>query len=353
VVTRSAIVLAVSCLKRPTGRPNATGGTAGTFQTPEEGGKPLYYDGACYAPWVKVETMLSRLPADGTADNLTFILRKLAYFGLCVCWVEVGCFRDPVEMERKLQPEGLRTRTMSSLEGVWMERDSGNLAYLEHEQEADWTRQAEPVMTISVPKRTVYLAVKRFFDVVLSAMALVVFSPLFLIVAIAIKAEDGGPVFFTQERTGLNGKTFLMYKFRTMCPSAPKLHQQLLKDNEANGPVFKIKNDPRITKVGKLLRKTSIDELPQLVNILRNEMSIVGPRPLATYEAVNCNTYQNQRLLVKPGLTCYWQCSGRSNISFDKWIEMDLQYIREANLWTDFKVICKTAVFVIRCVGAY
>jgi len=236
-----------------------------------------------------------------------------------------------------------------------MERNSGNLAYLdvEHGQEAERTRDATPVINISAPRRVVYPAVKRFFDMVLSVLALVMLSPLFLIVAIAIKAEDGGPVIFSQERTGLNGKTFQMYKFRTMCPDAPKLHQQMLKDNEADGPVFKIKNDPRITKVGKFLRKTSIDELPQLVNILQNEMSIVGPRPLATYEAVKCNAYQNQRLLVKPGLTCYWQCSGRSDIPFSQWIEMDLRYIREASLWTDFKIICKTVVFVVRCVGAY
>jgi len=194
---------------------------------------------------------------------------------------------------------------------------------------------------------------KRLFDIVLCSAALVVLSPVLLAVAIVVKTEDGGPVFFTQERNGLNGKVFRMYKFRTMCPDAPKLHQQLLKNNELDGPAFKMKDDPRITKVGKFLRRTSLDELPQLLNIIRGEMSIVGPRPLPTYETAQCNAYQNQRLLVKPGLTCYWQCSGRSDVPFDEWIEMDLRYIRDAGLWADFKIICKTILFVVRGIGAY
>lgn len=195
--------------------------------------------------------------------------------------------------------------------------------------------------------------VKRSFDVIASLLGLTLFSPLFLVTAVAIVAEDGGPVFYVQERNGVDGKVFRMYKFRSMCKDAEKMHQNLLQRNELDGPAFKMKNDPRLTKVGRFLRRTSIDELPQLVNILKGEMSVVGPRPLPTYETAQCNTYQRQRLLVKPGLTCYWQCSGRNNMPFEQWIELDLKYIREQNIWIDFKIILKTAVSVVKGEGAY
>ena len=194
---------------------------------------------------------------------------------------------------------------------------------------------------------------KRFFDITLSVAALICFLPFFLVIALAILIEDGGPVLYVQERCGKDGKVFRMYKFRSMCKNAEKLHKKLLKWNELDGPAFKMKNDPRITKVGKILRKTSLDEVPQLINIIKGEMSIVGPRPLATYEAEKCDEYQNQRLLVKPGLTCYWQCGGRNNVTFDEWIEMDLQYIREASLKVDFKIILKTVKAVLHMDGAW
>jgi lipopolysaccharide/colanic/teichoic acid biosynthesis glycosyltransferase len=138
-----------------------------------------------------------------------------------------------------------------------------------------------------------------------------------------------------------------------MCKDAEKLHKSLLLQNEADGPVFKIKRDPRVTKVGKFIRKTSIDELPQLLNVLKGEMTIVGPRPIVTYETERMSDYEKQRMLVKPGLTCYWQCSGRNDVSFEEWIEMDLKYIREASLLVDIKIICKTIWMVIRGTGAY
>lgn len=202
-------------------------------------------------------------------------------------------------------------------------------------------------------KRFPYRFIKRLFDVVMSMIALIVLAPVFLVVAFVIKLEDGGSAFYVQERSGLNGKPFRMYKFRSMCKDAEKIHKQLLDQNELDGPAFKMKNDPRVTKVGKFIRKTSIDELPQLVNIVKGEMSIVGPRPLPTYETEQCNDYQNQRLLVKPGLTCYWQCCGRNDIPFDEWMELDLKYIREAGIWTDFKLILKTVGAVLRSDGAY
>ncbi|MCM1216743.1 MAG: sugar transferase [Lachnospiraceae bacterium] len=198
-----------------------------------------------------------------------------------------------------------------------------------------------------------YRIVKRVFDIVASLVGMILLLPIFLLVALAIKIEDRGPVFFVQERNGINGKVFRMYKFRSMCTDAEKMHQSLLDQNELDGPAFKMKNDPRLTKVGKVLRRTSIDELPQLLNILKGEMSVVGPRPLPTYETEQCNAYQRQRMLVKPGLTCYWQCSGRNDIPFDEWVELDLKYIREAGILTDLRIILRTVGSVIGGRGAY
>lgn len=204
-----------------------------------------------------------------------------------------------------------------------------------------------------IKKNIGYRFVKRVMDIICSLIGLILLSPVFLITAIAIRVEDGGPVIFIQDRNGVYGKVFRMYKFRSMCQDAEKMHQTLLDQNELDGPAFKMKDDPRLTKVGKFLRRTSIDELPQLVNILKGEMSLVGPRPLPTYETDKCNAYQKQRMLVKPGLTCYWQCSGRNNIPFDEWIEMDLKYIKEASMWTDFKILCKTVFSVVSGEGAF
>ena len=193
----------------------------------------------------------------------------------------------------------------------------------------------------------VYLFFKRAMDIVGSLCGLIILSPVFLIVGVLIKLEDPkGKVFFSQERNGINGKTFNMYKFRSMVHNAEELLDQLQEQNEQSGPVFKIKDDPRITKVGKFIRKTSIDELPQLLNILRGDMSIVGPRPPIPREVEQYTTYQMQRLLVKPGLTCYWQVGGRNEIGFDEWVELDIKYIEERNLWIDIKLIFKT-VFVL------
>ncbi len=202
-------------------------------------------------------------------------------------------------------------------------------------------------------KSLAYKVVKRLLDIFLSIIALVCLSPVLLITSIAIYLEDKGPVIFIQERNGLNGKVFRMYKFRSMCVNAPIMHKDLLDKNELDGPAFKMRNDPRVTKVGNFIRKTSIDELPQLINILKGEMSIVGPRPLPTYETAKCTEYQNQRLLIKPGLTCYWQCCGRNNIPFDEWMELDLKYLEEASFITDLKIILKTVRSVFSQNGAY
>ena len=182
-------------------------------------------------------------------------------------------------------------------------------------------------------KSAAYKLTKRLMDVTLSTAALIVLSPVFLITAVAIKCEDQGPVFFVQQRVGKDMKPFAMYKFRSMCVDADEKMQEMMKDNEQTGHAFKIKNDSRITKTGKIIRRFSIDELPQLINIIKGDMSIVGPRPILTYQMEACSQYEKQRLLVQPGLTCYWQIGGRANIKWDKWVEMDLDYIQDKDIF--------------------
>jgi lipopolysaccharide/colanic/teichoic acid biosynthesis glycosyltransferase len=178
-------------------------------------------------------------------------------------------------------------------------------------------------------------------------------APLFVVVAVIIKLTSEGPIFFTQERLGLNKRRFRICKFRTMVAGAEKKQAELEHLNEVAGPVFKIKRDPRVTLVGRFLRKTSIDELPQLFNVLKGEMSLVGPRPLPVrdYEGFD-QDWHRRRFSVRPGLTCLWQISGRSSISFDKWMELDMQYIDEWSLWLDLKILVGTIPAVLRGAGA-
>ena len=205
----------------------------------------------------------------------------------------------------------------------------------------------EVLQSINLKEGKIYLFLKRAMDILGSLCGLIILSPVFLIVSILIKLDDPkGKVFFSQERNGLYGKTFRMYKFRSMVHNAEELLDQLQEQNEQTGPVFKIKDDPRITNVGRFIRKTSIDELPQLINILKGDMSIVGPRPPIPREVEQYTDYQMRRLLVKPGLTCYWQVGGRNEVGFDEWVELDIKYIKERNLWIDIKLIFKT-VFVL------
>ena len=194
-----------------------------------------------------------------------------------------------------------------------------------------------------------YKFIKRAFDIVASAVGLVLCIPIFIVAGIAIKLEDPkGPVFYHQPRIGLYGREFTFYKLRSMYMNADAIKSTLMDQNEMDGPVFKMRDDPRVTKVGHFLRRTSIDELPQLWNTLKGDMSLVGPRPLPVAEELACNAYQRQRELVKPGLTCYWQISGRNDVMFDEWIELDLKYIREQSAWTDMKLITKTIGAVAR-----
>lgn len=203
--------------------------------------------------------------------------------------------------------------------------------------------KSESYYKVVLKENLSYEILKRFIDIVCSIVGIILLSPIFIIVAVAIKIENPrGKVIFSQIRCGKDNKTFKMYKFRSMVEDAEKLLNNIQHLNEMDGPVFKIKEDPRITNVGRFIRKTSIDELPQLINILRGDMSIVGPRPPLVREVEKYNQYEMQRLIVKPGLTCYWQISGRNNINFEQWVEMDIKYIEERNLFIDIKLILKT-----------
>ena len=195
-------------------------------------------------------------------------------------------------------------------------------------------------------KKIFYNIAKRSLDILASLVGLMLLSPIILIVAILIKLESRGPVVFSQKRIGLDGKKFKMYKFRSMVENAEELKEKLQKQNEMSGPMFKMKNDPRVTKVGKFIRKTSIDELPQLINVLKGDMSLVGPRPSLPKEVEKFETWMLKRLEVKPGLTCYWQVSGRNNIDFEDWMKLDIKYVNERSFWLDIKLIFKT-VFVL------
>ncbi len=202
--------------------------------------------------------------------------------------------------------------------------------------------------------RRLYWVIRRGQDIVFSLLALVVLAIPMLIVALAIWIDSPGasPV-FSQDRVGRDGKVFKCYKFRSMVPDAESKLQEVLLQNEMDGPVFKMKDDPRVTRVGRFLRKTSIDELPQLVNILKGDMSIVGPRPALPREVAEYTDYEKQRLYVTPGLTCYWQIQpNRNELTFDEWMDLDLKYIQDCSFWLDWKLIALTVVAVFRMYGA-
>ncbi len=194
----------------------------------------------------------------------------------------------------------------------------------------------------NTPENYVALKIKGAIDFFMATIILILVSPVMFVIGILIKLEDGGSVFFKQVRVGKHGRLFKCLKFRTMVTNAEELKEKLTELNEQNGPVFKIKNDPRITKVGRFLRKTSLDELPQFINVLVGDMSIVGPRPPIPSEVKQYKRSLNRRLSVNPGITCTWQVSGRNNIPFEKWMEMDMEYIDNWSLGLDFMIILKT-----------
>lgn len=189
-----------------------------------------------------------------------------------------------------------------------------------------------------------YEICKRGIDIIGAGSGLLLLSPVIAIVSCAVKFTSKGPIFFSQKRVGKNGQLFDMYKFRSMVVNAEELKEKLANQNEMSGPMFKMKDDPRVTKVGKFIRKTSLDELPQLWNVLKGDMSLVGPRPSLPKEVKQFEKWMYKRLTVKPGLTCYWQVSGRNNIDFQDWMKLDISYVEDRNLWIDIKLIFKTVL---------
>jgi exopolysaccharide biosynthesis polyprenyl glycosylphosphotransferase len=205
----------------------------------------------------------------------------------------------------------------------------------------------------SEPFEGFQMAIKRFLDLSIASITLILCAPLMAIVALLIRIASPGPVFFVQKRLGINKRRFNMYKFRTMTADAEQTQPSIEHLNEAGGSVFKIKNDPRVTPLGRFLRKTSIDELPQLINVLRGDMSLVGPRPLPgrDYDRFD-QDWQRRRFSVRPGMTCLWQVNGRSGIGFEEWMKLDLNYIDQWSIWLDLEILIKTVPAVLRGSGA-
>jgi len=200
----------------------------------------------------------------------------------------------------------------------------------------------------------IYGKIKRHMDCILSGLGLLILSPLFVLLAIAIRLESKGPVFFSQLRIGQGGASFSCWKFRSMHVNAEQLKSNLQEDNEMNGgTTFKIKRDPRITRIGRFIRKTSIDELPQLWNVFIGDMSLVGPRPAIPSEVANYKPFEKQRLMVKPGITCIWQVSGRSDIPFKQQVRLDIEYIVNRSVKMDLKLLLRTIPAVLLARGAY
>jgi exopolysaccharide biosynthesis polyprenyl glycosylphosphotransferase len=210
-----------------------------------------------------------------------------------------------------------------------------------------------PLLSLaSGPQDVIPLLAKRAFDITLSVLGFVLLSPILAIVAVAVRVDSPGPVLFRQRRIGLNGREFTLYKFRSMRVGAEDELHALREHNEADGPVFKMREDPRVTGVGRFIRRTSIDELPQLWNVLRGEMSVVGPRPPLPDEVKRYQRWQRRRLSMKPGITCTWQVSGRSDLEFDRWMELDLAYIDSWSLWGDLQIVARTIPAVLLRRGA-
>jgi len=199
-----------------------------------------------------------------------------------------------------------------------------------------------------------YMAAKRAIDVVVSATMLILLSPMFLVLSVLIKFTDGGSVLFRQKRVGQNGFAFDFIKFRSMCVNAEALKANLMKQNKhMNSITFKMSHDPRVTWIGRILRKTSLDELPQLWNVLKGEMTLVGPRPAVVAEVLKYNSHERRRLGVVPGLTCIWQVSGRADLDFQQQVALDIRYIRERSLWMDLNLMVMTIPAVLSGKGAY
>jgi exopolysaccharide biosynthesis polyprenyl glycosylphosphotransferase len=277
----------------------------------------------------------------GTLDQLETILMQHAIDEVCIALPIKSQYPAIQETLLVCERVGVRTKYQADLftsEVAWPRYDN----------------PGSPMVTMHVVPDDHRLAVKRLFDVLAAAAGIVLLSPVMLLAAIAIKLTSPGPVFFAQERYGLNRRRFMMLKFRTMVADAEQLQEGLEAHNEAIGPVFKIALDPRVTQVGRFLRRTSIDELPQLFNILRGDMTVVGPRPLPLRDVTRITRAADmRRFSVRPGLTGLWQISGRSTLSFSDWITLDLTYIDRWSLALDWLILLRTIPAVVRGTGAH
>jgi exopolysaccharide biosynthesis polyprenyl glycosylphosphotransferase len=237
-------------------------------------------------------------------------------------------------------------------EGVQIRVNSDFLGKLTKKVTVDHIYGLSIISYLNTPDNEWALYLKRLIDILVSGIGLIILSPIFLVIAILIKITSKGPVFYEWNVMGFNKKPFRSWKFRTMVVDADAQKKNLLAQNEMKGPVFKIKNDPRITRVGRFLRKYSLDELPQLWSVFKGDMSLVGPRPAGPHELARYESWHRRKLSIKPGITCLWQANGRNKINdFNEWVKLDLQYIDNWSLWLDMKILAKTAWTVVKGTG--
>lgn len=289
----------------------------------------------------RVGADVNGIPVIGTVDNIHDCLKNNVIDEVIIA-IPRTLLKDAEPIVQACEEEGIRLRFMADLFEVQVARIS--LSEI----------NGIPLLNMEpVAQNAQELLAKRLLDITCTVIALPLLVPFFLIVAIAIKLDSPGPVFFIQQRVGMRKHTFPMFKFRSMHIDAEARLKDIEHLNEAEGPIFKIKNDPRVTRVGNFIRKTSIDEFPQLINVLRGEMSLVGPRPMSIRDVdLFERGIQRKRFSVKPGMTCIWQISGRSNLPFDKWLELDLEYINTWSFWLDISILVKTIPAVLRERGA-
>ena len=281
------------------------------------------------------------IPVIGTLDNIHDCLKNNVIDEVVIA-ISRSLLKDAEPIVQACEEEGIRLRFMADIFNVQLARISlSNI-------------QGIPLLNMEpVSQDPQQLLAKRSFDFTTTLLALPLLIPIFLVVGIAIKLESPGPVFFIQQRVGMRKHIFPMFKFRSMHINAEERLKDIEHLNEAEGPIFKMQNDPRVTRVGDFIRKTSIDELPQLINVLRGEMSLVGPRPMSQRDVgLFTHGIQRKRFSVQPGLTCIWQISGRSNLPFEKWLELDLEYIDTWSFGLDLKILVKTIPAVLKSKGA-
>lgn len=289
----------------------------------------------------RVGQMIDNVPVLGTIDDISTCLKEYVVDEVIIA-VTRSFLSDAEPIAYACEEEGIKLRFMADVFRLQVARVS-------------LTQVGKiPLLTLEpVAQDRNKLFIKRLFDLVVTLASMPFFLPVILLVAIAIKLDSPGPIFFVQQRVGLRKHLFPMFKFRSMFENAEDMLKEIEHLNEAEGPIFKIANDPRVTRVGRFIRKTSLDELPQLFNVLRGEMSLVGPRPMSIRDVELFDRgIQRKRFSVKPGITCLWQISGRSNLPFDKWLELDLEYIENWSFWLDMKILLKTIPAVLKSRGA-